>query len=470
MKSVADLAAEAWRGLGLASDALPALDLTGADPALPSSFRVGALAQASLALVGAGAAAVHRMRGGPAQRVAVDMDHAVAEFRSERLLHCDGAPPGDLWDPLAGAYRTADGWLRVHTNFPHHRDALTALLDCAPEREAVAAALATREAEAVERDAAGTGAVVAALRPFAAWDAHPQGCALAAEPLIALERIGDAPPERPPLGARPLSGLRVLDLTRVIAGPVAGRMLAAHGAEVLRVTGPHLPALPALDLDTGRGKRATQLDLDRPTDRAALERLAGGADIFLQSYRPGALAARGFGAEALAARRPGVIVADLAAYGFSGPWADRRGFDSLVQTATGFNAAEAAAAGDDAPRPLPAQALDHGAGALLAFGIQAALLRRARHGGSWRVRVSLARTGLWLRAMGRLDRGLAAADPDRAAAAPFLEASPSPFGRLYAVAHAARLSATPPAYVRPSVPLDHDGPDWETESDAKARA
>jgi hypothetical protein len=182
--------------------------------------------------------------------------------------------------------------------------------------------------------------------------------------------------------------------------------------------------------------------------------------VFLQSCRPGALAARGFGPARLAEINPGIVCASLSAYGAAGPWRDRRGFDSLVQTASGFNQAEAAAAGEPKPRPLPAQALDHASGYLLAFGILAALHRRATEGGSWEVRVSLAGTGRWLRGLGRVEHGLAAPDPGRDALADLLENSASGFGPLSAVRHAARLEATPAFFARPSVPLGSDAAEW----------
>ncbi len=453
-----------WQGLGLAPEALPPLDLSGAEPVLPTSFRVGEAAQAAIALAGASAAALHAARGGRPQRVAVVMAHAAAEFRSERFLSIDGGPPAELWDPIAGLYPTGDGgWVRLHTNFPHHRDGMLALLHCANERDAVAEALMGWRAMDLEAAAAEAGMVASALRTFQDWDAHPQAAALRAAPVIELTRLDDAPPTPlPPAAERPLGGLRLLDLTRVIAGPVAGRALAAHGADVLRVTSPRLPDLPALDIDTGRGKRSAQLDLDRPADADRLHALAGEADVFLQAYRPGALAARGFGAETLAARRPGLVHAELDAYGFDGPWAGRRGFDSLVQTATGFNHAEADALGREKPTALPAQALDHASGYFLTAGILAALIRRAREGGSWRVRVSLARTGHWLRDLGRIDAATArrTPDPTSADAAPWLEETGSPFGRLRALSHAAKLSETPAHRACPPVPLDHDTAEW----------
>jgi hypothetical protein len=321
-------------------------------------------------------------------------------------------------------------------------------------------------AEDFETAAAEAGLVVTALRSFEQWDAHPQGQAVASLPVLGLERIGDAPPQPLPRWSagttQPLQGLRVLDLTRIIAGPVCGRTLAAHGAEVLLVTGPHLPAIAPLVIDTGRGKRSTHIDLRDAAGRETLKALARDADVFVQGYRPGGLAERGFSPGELAHARPGIVCASLSAYGHIGPWAARRGFDSLVQTASGFNVAEAQAAGVEEPKPLPAQALDHAAGYLLAFGVQMALLRRAREGGSWHVRVSLAQTGRWLRGLGRLPEGLRAADPKLDDVRDLMEESESGFGRLLAVRHAGRLSETPPAWTRPSVPLGTDAPRWIT--------
>ncbi len=453
-----------WLEAGLPRDALDHLSLTGEEPALPSSLRVGAAAQASIAAAALAAAETWHRRGEPRQGVSVDLRHAAVEFRSERYLRIDGKPAPELWDDLAGAYPCRDGWVRVHTNFPHHRDGLLALLDCPGERAAVAEALARRDAESLETEAAAAGLVVAMLRRPEAWAGHPQGRAVASLPLLTIEKLDDTPPEPlPSAGTRPLDALRVLDLTRIIAGPVCGRALAAHGAEVLRLTADHLPSVPPLVVDTGRGKRSARLDLRQESDKAALRGLIAGADIFAQGYRPGALAARGFGPAALAALRPGLIVVSLSAYGHAGPWRQRRGFDSLVQTANGINVLEAEAAGTDRPKPLPCQALDHASGYLMAFGALVALLRRAEEGGSWHVQVSLARTGRWLTGLGRLPDGLACPDPGFDDVADLLEESASGFGALTAVRHAGRLAATPPFWAQPSMPLGSHPPAWPTE-------
>ena len=436
------------------------LEVTGTEPALPSSFRVDAAAAASIGAAGLAAEAIWRHRTGAGQGVSIDIRHAAAEFRSERHLRVGGQEPKDIWDPIAGAYPTADGWVRLHTNFPHHRDGILKLLNCANTREDVAAALRRRKAEEFETAAWKAGMCVSAYRSFAQWDAHPHAQALSGIPPVRLERLRDAPPlPFTPNPTRPLEGVKVLDLTRVIAGPVAGRTLAAHGAEVLYVASPHVPNLPALIADTGRGKRACAIDLETEAGRAQLRALVEQADIFLQSYRPGALARHGFGPAQVAAMRPGIVVATLSAYGDTGPWAGKRGFDSLVQTSTGFNHAEAEAAGASAPKPLPCQALDHASGYFLALGAMAARLRQAKEGGNWKVSVALATTGTWLRGLGRMD-GLATPDPGHAEMADLLE--PSSFGPTpsTAIRHAAQLSATPATWSRGASELGQDPPAW----------
>lgn len=439
-----------WQELGGDRRALDAVTIEGSDPVLPSSFRVGTAAVVPIAATALAAREIDRLRNGRSQRVKVDMRHAAVECRSERYLRIDGQPPAELWDDLAGAYVCGDGrYIRLHTNFAHHRDGVVRLLDCAPEREAVAAALAGWDAEAFETAATEAGLVVAAMRSFAEWDDHPHSGPLAAQPLVRLRKIGEAPPRAFAPGPRPLSGLRVMELTRIIAGPVAGRALAAHGAEVLRLLGPTVPTIDTLDIDSGRGKRSAWLDLSTAHGVAAAQELAATADVVLQSYRPGTLAARGLDPQSLARLRPGIVLASLSAYGETGAWGGKRGFDSLVQTATGFNHAEAEAAGRERPTPLPMQILDHGSGYLLACGILMALLRQTVEGGSWRVDVSLARTGHWLRGLGRVASGLACPDIPAEDVAGFMAETASEYGRVTAVRHSARLSETPPSWSPP---------------------
>jgi len=461
MKSPREILADLWHLAGGAPSALDAVTLTGAEPVVPSSFRVAAAAQASIAASALAAAEIWKQRSGEAQGVSVDMVHAMVECRSERYLRRDGKPPPPTWDPTAGIYRTRDArYVRLHTNFAHHRAAVCKVLGCEVEREKIQAALMGWDGAAFETAAYAGGAVVSLMRSYDEWSATPHAKALAALPVLTIEKIGEAPPRAWPAGNRPLAGVRVLDVSRVIAAPVAGRTLAAHGADVLLVYGPHVPGIPWLTIDTGRGKLSAFIELKSEAGRAQMRELLAKADIFSQGYRPQAMAKLGFSPEEAAKISPGIVYATLSAYGHVGPWAGRRGFDSLVQTSTGFNHAEGLAAGVEGPKELPAQMLDHAAGYLMAFGAMMALARQKREGGSWHVRVSLAQTGRWLWNLGRVANGFSQPDLNEQTVSPFMEDVPSGFGALRAVRHSAILSKTPAFWARPAVPLGTHAAEW----------
>ncbi len=452
--------ASLWHAGAWPVDALERAALTGIEPVLPSSFAVGTAAQVSTAAAALAAAEIGRLRNGLVQNVAVDMRHAAIECCF--FFTIDGKRL-EVWDKLAGLYRCKDGWVRIHTNFAHHRDGVLRLLGLAENAEtprtAVAEALAPWSALAFEQAASDAGMAVAALRRFDEWDAHPQSAAIAAQALVAIERIGDAPPlawPALPRESRPLEGLRVLDLTRILAGPVGTRALAGYGADVLMVNAPHLPNIEGI-IDTSRGKRSALADLRTADGRAALFAALREAHVFVQGYRPGSLAQLGLDADTLARERPGLVQVSLSAYGNTGPWGTKRGFDSLVQTATGFNHAEAEAAGSSEPKALPMQILDMATGMLIAWGAQTALARQHSEGGSWHVKVSLARTAAWLRALGRVGAGL---QGPRAESTGLMQDFPSAWGELRAVAHAAKFSRTPAQWTRPSVRPGTDPLEW----------
>lgn len=452
-----------WQRAGLPLEALAYAVLSGTDPIFPSSFAIGTAAQATIAAAALAACELGHARGAARQQVRVAMEHAAVECLGWFSL--DGQVP-DPWDKFSGVYACADGWVRVHANFTHHRDGALRLLGLDPataERDDAQRAMKTWRAIDFEDAAAAAGLVATALRSFEAWDATPQGQAVAAQPLFTIERIGDAAPlvlPGLPTDARPLHGIRVLDLTRILAGPVGGRALAAYGADVLLVNSPRLPNIAAI-ADTSRGKRSAYVDLRTEAGPAVLQSLVRHAHVFMQGYRPGGLEGLGFGPHEVAALRPGCVHVSLTAYGTQGPWSARRGFDSLVQTAMGFNHAEAAAAGEAKPRPLPMQILDQATGYLMAMGAAAALARQQREGGSWQVQVSLAQTGHWLRSLGRVHNGLGAAKPELA---PYIQTSASGFGTLGAVTHSAQLARTPAAWLRPSMPPGTHAPVWDEEA------
>ena len=471
MQSPREILSDIWTSAGGDPSALDTVTLTGDEPQLPSSFRVAAAAQASIAATGLAAAQVWKLRSGQSQDVAVDMRHAVVECRSERYLRVDGKPPPPTWDVIAGIYQTRDRrFVRLHTNFRHHRDAVCRVLNCKPERDDVQAALMQWDAEAFETAAYAAGGVVAMMRSHEEWSASPHAKALAELPLLSIEKIGEAAPKPWPKtwtsktrtkgGDRPLTGVRVLDLSRVIAGPVAGRTLAVHGADVLLISGPDLPAIPWLTIDTGRGKLSSFVELKSEQGRDVFRGLLAQADIVSQGYRPKSIAALGFSPEEAAKINPGIVYVSMSAYGHAGPWAERRGFDSLVQTSTGFNHAEGRAAGVEGPKELPAQMLDHATGYLMAFGAMMAKARQSREGGSWHVRVSLAQTGRWLWNLGRVADGFKTEDLKSEMVTPFIEEIPSGFGPLRSVRHAGVLSKTAAFWARPAMPLGSHPPQW----------
>jgi len=335
------------------------------------------------------------------------------------------------------------------------------------DREAVRKAVAQWDALELEEAiiaAKGAGGMV---RTIEEWKQHPQGMAVATLPLMEIVKIGDSPPEALPKGERPLSGIRVLDLTRVIAGPTCARTLAEHGAEVLKITGAHLPSLGRQEYDTGHGKLSAHLDLREAKDTEILRGLVRGADVFSQGYRPGTLAGRGFSPEALAKIRPGIVAVSLCAFSHVGPWASRRGFDTVIQTVSGITnrQGELCPGAEPGPQFYPVSAIDFLTGYLMAFGAMVALGRRAREGGSWLVRISLAQVGRWLVQRGQVPEAELKGVPQDFTPAELERwsmTSNTPDGRLQHLGPVLRLSETPPRWARPTVPLGYHQPVWPT--------
>jgi crotonobetainyl-CoA:carnitine CoA-transferase CaiB-like acyl-CoA transferase len=425
--------------------------IVGRDPVFSTPYRIGTAGATALAATGIAAVRLWELRGGRPQEVSVDARAAAASLRSAVYLRIDGKPLPPPWDPLSGFYPVKDGWISIHCNFPNHRDAAYHVLGADPERKAGEAKSAGWEGEALEDAIHAAAGCAGFVRTEAQWLRHPQALAVAAQPLLSIERIGEAPPEALKPAARPLEGVRVLDLTRVLAGPTCAKTLAAHGADVLKISAAHLPDSGLVELDTGIGKLAAFLDLGQFDQIERLKALVREADVFSQSYRPGTLAHRGFSPEALAALRPGIVCVSLSAWGSTGPWAERRGFDSIVQAVSGMASASAEEA---KPKLLPVSAIDYVSGYLMAFGAMVALERRAREGGSWLVRVALARVGKWI-----VDRGLEPESAWRALPrdlpetelAPLMQEVDSPSGRIRHLGPVVRLEATPPHWSRPPV-------------------
>ncbi|MEV8036314.1 CoA transferase [Streptomyces sp. NPDC086182] len=457
--------AVAWQELGGDPALLPGVSTVGSAGVLEARLPVRDLARACVGVCALAAAELGARRAGLARvpRVCVDDGAVATAFVSERHLRIDGrAPVG--FAPLSRFWRTADGWVRTHANYPHHRARLLDALGLGADAsvETVAACLAERSAENVEDTVYAAGGLAVALRTAEQWAEHEQGAAVARRPLLTREPVaeldGSAPRAWSRLSGdplRPAAGVRVLDLTRVIAGPVATRTLALLGADVLRVDTPRLPEDPDAHADTGLGKRSTKLDLGVRADRGTFEELLAGADVLVTGYRPGALDRFALTPEALAARRPGLVVAQLSAWGGYGPWSGRRGFDSLVQVATGIAAIEGAA---ERPGALPAQALDHGTGYLLAAAVLRSLTEQTRQGGTRLVRLALAQTAAWL-----VD-GLARRDEEPADAsyepAAWLAETDSDLGRLRYARSPVSFAGGPADWARPPGPWGTDPAEW----------
>jgi crotonobetainyl-CoA:carnitine CoA-transferase CaiB-like acyl-CoA transferase len=329
---------------------------------LPTPFRIGVAGAATLAATGLAAAELWAIRTGRRQQVAVDLRQATASLRSGHYMKLGEGNVSAERNTIMGVYPARNGrWSYLHCNFPNHRAAALSVLGCAEDREAVARAVARWDAAELEEAIIAAKGAGGMARSQAEWAHHPQAAAIAALPLLEIVRIGDSPSEAPPPGNRPLSGIRVLDLTRVLAGPTCARTLAEHGADVLKITAPHLPNLGYQEFDTGHGKLSTYLDLREPRDLDLLRGLVREADVFSQGYRPGTLDSRGLSPEELAAIRPGLIYVSLSAFGHTGPWASRRGFDTVVQTVSGITTRQAEVVPGKTPGPqfYPVSAIDY---------------------------------------------------------------------------------------------------------------
>lgn len=442
--------------VGIACDIDVRID--GDDPVVASPHRLGRAAATALAAQGAAAAALWRMRGGAPQTVRVAVSDAVdaldpGSFLRQNGYHPDrGLPAG----PSSGYFPTADGRL-VLTVGPRAglRDGLLNFFDRGHNTASLTAATLQWRGQDLEDALAQRGLAGSMVRSPEEWRAHPQGQWLAAQPLVRITRIGDSAPEAFTPGPSPLSGIRVLDVAHIIAGPVAGRSLAEYGADVLRISSIRQPDDQAMVMDTGFGKRAAFLDLENPADQGRLTDLARASDLFLQSYRPGSLAKRGLDPARLAAVRPGIIYVSVSCYG-DGPWEDRVGFDNNAQAVTGISVSEGGSGG---PRAVPTHLLnDCLAGYLASTGAMAALMRRAREGGSYLVEVSLARTAMWVQEFGLLPPGAFEVPPPRPA--PKLGRMPSVFGDLDYLRPPVQMSLTPPQWRSPPVPLGSSKPVW----------
>lgn len=436
--------------------------ISGCDPVFATPFLLGKAAATALAAQGAAIAEIWHQRTGRAQTVSVDTAAAAVSLKSVEHLRQRGYPVPfpDQTYPLTNFFRCRDGrHIFLHAGYPHLRDGLLKLLNCPNDTHAITAAVSTWDSAALEDAIAKARLCGAIARSADEWLQTPQGRLLASQPVIQIERIGDSAPEAMGLARRPLEGVRVLDLTHVLAGPTCTRTLAEQGATVLRVRPPAHPVIPSFVMDTGHGKLSTLLDLTQASNVERLNGLLQRSDIFVQSYRPGTMAELGFSAELAARQRPGIIYVSFSCYGESGPWGKRGGWEQLAEAVTGMAVEQGTMA---KPALSPVYPNDYITGYLGAYGALAALLMRAKEGGSYHVRVSLCRTAMWIQSFGRLH----AEQWKRVPAPPAalfnqLEAiRETPYGMLRFMGPITSFSETKPYWELPSAPMAAHAPVW----------
>jgi hypothetical protein len=445
---------ELWHALGGEEARTRGVALSGPRHVLPSPYDVTGLSVGSVAAAALAVAELHGLRRGLATpAVELGSVEAALAFRCELYLRPLGWALPPVWDAIAGVYRTREGFIRLHTNYAHHRDAVLRVTGTDADRGAVAATVAGWSGEQLEAAVVREGGCAAVMRSPGEWRAHPQGGAVLRQPLVhcRASASGGGAPAWATAGSsdRPLSDLRVLDLTRVIAGPVATRWLAAYGAEVLRLDPPGFEEVGALVPETTVGKRRAHLDLRTPSGRAVFEQLLGDADVLVHGYRTDALARLGYDDERIRSDYPELIVTQHNAYGFEGPWRNRRGFDSLVQMSCGIAARGMEVYASDAPRPLPAQALDHATGYLIAAATCRALSERLLHGRVTYSRLSLARTAHALLSQGEVG-DVEVPEPAAEVVARYLESAESAFGPLRRVRVPGRIDGLAARYAVPA--------------------
>ena len=453
------------RGRGMPEEGEVAI--TGKDPVFSARFKIGEAMANILAGIGVAVTDIHEMKTGRRQKVAIDVRHAAAACQSSKYL--SQPAPGGGWKvvpqtPFAQHKRTItqpwrckDGrWYLPHFNLPHLHDRVIAVLGCESNADAVAKAVAQWDSHDLDEAIAKARACGSIVRSNAEWIEHPHGKMLAGKPLVEITKIGDSDPIPFAEGERPLSGIKVLDLTRILAGPIAARTLAENGADVLMVTAKHLPQVPEHVMDTSHGKRSCFLNLKKPEDMATIKKLIRNTDVFSQSYRSGIMDKHGLSPEQLAKERPGIIYLSISCYGAGGPFSNRGGWEQIGESATGICLEN----GDDRPKILPASVCDCTTGYNGAYGVLLALARRAREGGSYHVGVSLCRSGMHVYNQGKVDYAEADMGLSNTELDAIMIESTGGHAALKHLAPVLRMSETKPYWDKPSPVLGSNSPEW----------
>ena len=440
--------------------------MKGSDPVFSARFKIGETTANILAGVGVAVTDIHEMKTGRRQKIEIDVRHAAATCQSSKLMRRQ--EPGGGWKPVESPFmehmrsitqpwRCKDGrWYLPHFNLPHLHDRVINVLKCESNADAVARAVARWDSHDLEEAVAKARACGSIVRSNKEWLEHPHGKVLAGRPLIDIQKIGESDPVPFAKSGRPLAGIKVLDLTRILAGPICARTLAENGADVLMVAASHLPQVPEHVMDTSHGKRSCFLDLTRPDDVATIKKLVRGSDVFSQGYRPGIMDKHGLTPEELAKIRPGIIYVSISAYGHGGPFSNRGGWEQIAQCATGICLDN----GDERPKLLPASACDYTTGYNGAYGVLLALARRAREGGSYHVRVSLCRSGMYIYKQGHVRCPEGQLDLTQADLDAIMIETKGGHGTLRHLGPVLRMSETKPHWERPSPVLGSSRAEW----------
>jgi len=464
--------AELMRIRGMGEPAEGEVRIDGSDPFYATPFRVASTTAGSIAAAAVAANDLWELRTGRRQRIQLDLRAAAATVRTVDYTRARGPDGNYVTVPIPQAmnhmisvtqpWQARDGrWVLPHLNLPRLSERVLGVLQCESTPAAVAEAVSRWDAQALEDAIAQAGACGGMIRTPQEWLEHPQGQYLAGRPVVEITRVGDAPPQPMSGGNRPLDGVRVLDLTRILAGPVAGRTLAEHGAEVLMVTAPHLPQTPEHVRDTSHGKRSCFLDLRQAGEAERMRALLAQADVFIDGYRPGKLAELGFGADELLRLRPGLVHLSVSCFGSGGPFAGRPGWEQVAQAVTGVCHVQGKLVNGGRPGLVFAPMCDYTTGYLGAFGVMLALARRAREGGSYRVHVSLCQSAMLTQRQGLAENFAQAPQRlDAETLQAYSVDSDTVYGALRTLGPVVRMSETPPRWARPTPELGSDLPQW----------
>ena len=448
------------------------LHLSGTDPVMDSPFKLGEVAAAAHAGVGVAVNDIWELKTGRRQRVQISVRSAAASLKSNKYIaikHKNGDyqklvdQEHEFNRKLNGVYRARDGrWVLPHFGLNHLRDRMLCLLGAHPEQSSIAKAVSKWDAIGLENAIAQMGLCGGMIRTHSDWLAESHGKILSKKPVLEVIKIGSSEPEPILSGNRPLSGVKVLDLTRILAGPIAARTLAEHGADVLMVTAKHLPQVHAYVADTSHGKRSCFIDIKKNEGSRQLKDLVNRADVFSQGYRPGAMEKLGFGPKDLSQIRPGLIYLSINCYGFDGPFSNRGGWEQVAQIMTGLTTVDAVSTQTKPPKLLPAAANDYITGYLGAYGVLLALARRAKEGGSYHVRVSLCQTAMMLYRNGKTKSGLVPEELSVEEIDDLSIFSKTHFGEIKHLAPVLDLSETPPFWELSTPKLGENSGEWVT--------